>query len=187
MSGFNLAELLPFYLDETDEHIAGAQRRAVAAGARPDRRQGPPGSVPDVSQHQGRFGRHGVQAGQSVDASPREPVRAAPEQEAIARPADAGPDVPLPGRAARLPPRPACPGQSAVDLSGLTDSGHRLSARDRRRRLTRRVARLRRQSPPAAATAEPATRPPATGNRPPRQLRNRPRRRCRSRSQAGSR
>ena len=30
MSGFNLAELLPYYLDETDEHIAAPQRRALA-------------------------------------------------------------------------------------------------------------------------------------------------------------
>ena len=30
MSGFNLAELLPFYLDETDEHIAGAQRLTLS-------------------------------------------------------------------------------------------------------------------------------------------------------------
>ena len=27
MSGFDLSELLPFYLDETDEHIAAPQRR----------------------------------------------------------------------------------------------------------------------------------------------------------------
>ena len=54
MSGFDLAELLPFYLDETDEQIAGLERRAAAAGAGPDRRQGAPRGVPDVPQHQGR-------------------------------------------------------------------------------------------------------------------------------------
>ena len=30
MSGFNLAELLPFYLDETDENIAALNRLTLA-------------------------------------------------------------------------------------------------------------------------------------------------------------
>ena len=65
MSGFNLAELLPFYLDETDEQIAGLNDALLRLEQDPADAKALAGSVPDVPQHQGLVGGDGVRAGQA--------------------------------------------------------------------------------------------------------------------------
>ena len=65
MSGFDLAELMPFYLDETDEQIAALNDALLRLEQDPADAKALPRGVPDVPQHQGLVGGHGVRPGQA--------------------------------------------------------------------------------------------------------------------------
>ena len=105
MSGFDLAELLPFYLDETDEHIAALNDALL-------RLEQDPTDAKALAEAFRMF--HSIKGASVVMGF--EPVNQLTHhleslfdqfrsQEADARPAGARPDLPLPRRAARLPPR----------------------------------------------------------------------------------
>ena len=82
MSGFDLAELLPFYLDETDEHIAGLNDALLRLEQDPADAKALQEAFRMFHSIKGASVVMGFAAGQPADASPGEPVRAAPEQEA---------------------------------------------------------------------------------------------------------
>ena len=117
MSGFNLAELLPFYLDETDEHIAGLNDSLLRLEQDPTDAKALQEAFRMFHSIKGASVVMGFHAGQPADPPHGEPVRTVPEQEAGTRPAGAGPDVPLPRRAAGLPSRPACARVRARSIS----------------------------------------------------------------------
>ena len=106
MSGFDLSELLPFYLDETDEHIAALNDALL-------RLEQDPTDAKALAEAFRMF--HSIKGASVVMGF--DPVNRLTHnleslfdqfrsQEADAGPAGARPDLPLPGRAARLPPRP---------------------------------------------------------------------------------
>ena len=109
MSGFDLASLLPCYLDETDEQIAGLSVALLEAGGLADRRRRAPRGVP-ADPHDQRFGDGpGLRPGQGPHPPPRSVLRRAPVGESDPRSVLARPLLPLPRRPPRLPQGPPSP------------------------------------------------------------------------------
>ena len=163
MSGFDLSELLPFYLDETDEHIAALNDSLL-------RLEQDPTDVKALEEAFRMF--HSIKGASVVMGF--EPVNHLTHhleslfdqfrgQEADARPADARPDLPLPGRAARLPSRPPRRGTRHRRPRGADSTGHRRT-RDHLAETAATAAEAgrsptsRRSRPPAQAEAPAATR-----------------------------
>ena len=154
MSGFDLSELLPFYLDETDEHIAALNDALL-------RLEQDPADAPALAEAFRMF--HSIKGASVVMGfEPGEPLTHNLEslfdqfrvQEADARPAGARPDLSMPRRASRLPPRPPGRGAERGGPLGADHAGHR-RPRDRNRAAPP-PAPAPAPSPPPAAVAERA-------------------------------
>ncbi len=152
MSGFDLSELLPFYLDETDEHIAALNDALLRLEQDPTDVKALAEAFRMFHSIKGASVVMGFEPVNRLTHQSREPVRPVPDQEADARSAGARPDLPLPRRAARLPPRAPGRGTGHCGPRGVDPSGHR-RARDH---LTGPHPQPQPEPEPAASSSFPA-------------------------------
>ena len=155
MSGFNVAELMPFYLDETDEQ-SPPERRPAALEQDPADAKALQEAFRILPQHQGLVRHHGVEPVNKLTHHLESLYDQLRSGKRMLDRRHARPDLPLPGRAARLSPRPPC--QAARAKWTCRDRSQRWSnlARGRPTRLRRR--RRPSHSAPTAARDRGSTR-----------------------------